>query len=188
MPTDVIKYLLLFAIFCVLAALLKGKTKKKQPQQIKEVPKVQLAQDQPLGEDIDYTSGYKSKWMFTYNEKDAFKKIKEITDELGLSLFAKVRLFDLVEPKPGIENRQAHQWKIQAKHVDFVVCDKKLVARMIIELDDASHDTQAGTERDTFVDAVLQSCGYKVIRIRAVELDNLKSILKFHFAPEAAKL
>jgi len=83
---------------------------------------------------VDYKNGYKSKWMFSYHEKDAFTKIKAITDEMGLFLFAKVRLFDLIEPKEGIENKTAHQWKIQAKHVDFVICDKKLVASVIAEI------------------------------------------------------
>lgn len=133
--------------------------------------------------ETNYTDGYNSKWMFSYNEKDAFSKIKEIADSMGLYLFAKVRLFDLVEPKQGLDNKTAHQWKIQAKHVDFVICDKKLVARVIIELDDASHDTKTREERDSFVDTVLLNCGYKVLHIRNVEPAALKLQLESVFAP-----
>lgn len=133
-------------------------------------------------EKFDYSNGYKSKWLFSYNEKDAYHKIKEITDTMGLYLFAKVRLYDLVEPKQNIEKRQGHVFKIQAKHVDFVVCDEKLVARLIIELDDASHDTQNRSERDKFVNTVLSNCGYKVLHIRAVEPEKLQTELQSIFA------
>lgn len=130
---------------------------------------------------FDYSKGYKSKWLFSYNEKDAYNKIKEVTDPLGLYVFAKVRLFDLVEPKHNIEKRQGHIFKIQAKHVDFVLCDAKLVARMVIELDDTSHDAPDREERDNFVDAVLTDCGYKVLHIRGVEPEKLKSELESVF-------
>jgi hypothetical protein len=131
----------------------------------------------------DYTQGYKSKWMFSCNEKDAYKKIKEITDELNLVLFAKVRLFDLIEPKKGIENGQIYQNKIQSKHVDFVICDSKLVARVVIEYDDASHDAQTREERDIFVNAALSNCGYKVLHMRSIEPDKLKNQLTSVFFP-----
>ncbi len=127
---------------------------------------------------IDYSNGYTSKWLFSYNEKDAFRKIKEVTDKLGLFLFAKVRLYDLVEPKKGSDKFRTLQYKIQAKHVDFVVCDDKLVARHIIELDDASHDSSKRSERDEFVDQVLKNCGYNVIRLRAVNTEELEAFLK----------
>ena len=132
-------------------------------------------------EKIDYSGGYKSKWMFSYNEKDAFYGIKALTDSMGLYLFAKVRLLDLIEPKQQVENKTAYQWKIQAKHVDFVICDKKLVARLVIELDDASHDTKSREERDNFVDAVLLNCGYKVLHIRSIEPDVLRAQLESVF-------
>jgi len=107
---------------------------------------------------------------------------------MGLYLFAKVRLFDLVESKQDIENKLGHQGKIQFKHVDFVICDKKLVARIIIELDDTSHDTQAREERDSFVDAVLLNCGYKVLHIRSVEPDALRAQLDSVFKTASANL
>ncbi|NLH02394.1 MAG: DUF2726 domain-containing protein [Clostridiales bacterium] len=155
----------------VILVLTADKAKsKKQPASIKE-PK----------ELINYANGYKSKWMFSYNEKDAFNKIKAITDELGLYLFAKVRLFDLIEPKEQAKNKTAHQWKIQAKHVDFVICDQKLVARLIIELDDSSHNTKPREERDNFVDNVLLNCGYKILHIRSVEPNKLRAQLESVF-------
>ena len=59
--------------------------------------------------------------------------------------------------------------KVQAKHVDFLLCDSKLVARYIIELDDNSHIAPDRAERDQFVDSVLQAVGYKVLRLNAFD-------------------
>ncbi len=171
MTEELIKYLLIFGAFCIVIAFLNSRLKKK---------------DNKTNKNVDYTKGYKSRWLFSNHEKEAFYKIKEITDSIGLYLFAKVRLFDLLEPKQGIENKLGHQGKIQSKHVDFVICDKKLVARVIIELDDASHDTQPREERDNFVDTVLLNCGYKVLHIRSVEPESLKLQLESVFAPLSA--
>ncbi len=126
----------------------------------------------------DITISYNSKWLFSYNEKDAFRKIKTVTDKLGFTLLAKVRLYDLVEPKKGSEKYRTLKYKIQAKHVDFVVCDEKLVARTIIELDDSSHNSSSRQERDTFVDQVLTNCGYTVLRYKAINADTLENDLK----------
>lgn len=91
---------------------------------------------------INIERAYQKKWILTYNEKDAYRKIKEITDKLGYTLFTKVRLFDLIEPVRGNPKYKTNLYKIQAKHVDFVICDEKLVARYVIELDDNSHNSE----------------------------------------------
>lgn len=87
---------------------------------------------------IDYSKAYQPKWLFSYNEKAFYQKLKTFADRNGLFLFAKVRLLDLVEPRRGQQKYKTYFYKIQAKHVDFVLCDAKLVARWVIELDDTS--------------------------------------------------
>lgn len=123
----------------------------------------------------EYINAYKPKWILTNNEKDAYKKIKEVTDEYGYTTFAKVRLFDLIEPK---NRNPKFRYKIQAKHVDFVICDKKLVARYIIELDDSSHNEPDRINRDEFVDSVLKATGYNVIHIKSIDKEQIKSFLQ----------
>ena len=112
---------------------------------------------------------YQRAWMFSYNEKDAYKKLKPIAEELGYTVFAKVRLLDLLEPVKGNSKYKTYLYKIQAKHVDFVLCDEKLVARYIIELDDSSHDTTDRKKRDNFVDEVVRSVGYEIFHVRAID-------------------
>lgn len=115
--------------------------------------------------------------MFSYAEKDAYHKLTLIANELGYIVFAKVRLLDILEPKREIKKYKTYFYKIQAKHVDFVLCDQKLIARYIIELDDNSHNSQARKERDQFVDEVVKSVGYKIIHTRAITNDIKKQII-----------
>ncbi len=85
-------------------------------------------------------------------------------------------MLDLVTPVKGNPKYKTYFYKVQAKHVDFVLCDEKLVARCVIELDDKSHDTEERQKRDSFVDEVLKSVGYKIIHTRAITDDLKKQI------------
>lgn len=62
--------------------------------------------------------------------------------------------------------------------IRYVICNSKLVAKVIIELDDSSHDTQKRTERDLFVDTVLTTAGYKVIHLRGINEALLEDEIK----------
>ena len=66
---------------------------------------------------------YQNKNVFTEREKFAFARLRSITEKHGYSVLAKVRLFDLIEPSFLTDNKKVAQYKIQAKHVDFVLCD-----------------------------------------------------------------
>lgn len=128
---------------------------ENQPQE--ETPKTEIEEGK------NYRTGYQQKWLLTYNEKAAFKIIKEIAETKGYTVFAKVRMLDLVEPKSINKRDKSYLWKIQAKHVDFVICNEKLIAKWIIEIQDNSHKTTERTERDTLVKDILNACDYKVL-------------------------
>ncbi len=146
----------------VLLILFIQQRRKLNKTQKKEQPEKEEKEPLPI------SGAYKKRWMFTYNEKDAYQKLKEIAEKEGYIVFAKVRLLDLVEPESGNPKYKTYFNKVKAKHVDFVLCDKKLIAKVIIELDDSSHDAVDRKARDAFVDEVLQSVGYKVIHTRAI--------------------
>ena len=118
---------------------------------------------------------YKKRWLLPYNEKDAYKKLQSAAAEVGYTVFSKVRLLDLLEPVSG-KNYRSYFYKVQAKHVDFVLLDEKLVARCIVELDDSSHDASDRKERDAFVDEVVTSVGYQVIHTRAITDETIAQI------------
>lgn len=82
-------------------------------------------------------------------------------------LFAMVRLADLIQVKPQSGGGQTWQNKIQAKHLDFVLCDPEtLEAKLAIELDDASHEKPERRTRDHFVDAALGAAGLPILRVQ----------------------
>lgn len=168
------KYIIIISIFFIFALIateeiedIKYKKKLKEKGYTKTADDNQNEFEQGANK-IPITGAYQSKWLLTYNEKDAFRKIKIITDELGCYIFSKVRLLDLLEPVKGNPKYKTYFYKVQAKHVDFVILDEKLVARCVVELDDSSHDAADRKERDDFVDEALCSVGYQVIRARAV--------------------
>ena len=74
-------------------------------------------------------------------------------------------------------------YRIQAKHVDFVICDEKLVAKYIIELDDNSHNAPDRIQRDLFVDAVLTKTGYKVLHTRAIDENQILRFIGINVTP-----
>ena len=105
---------------------------------------------------------YQARPLFSAHERAAYRTLKAMTDELGLVLFVKVRLLDLAEPRPHHRKYQLYLNKVSAKHVDFVVCSAKSEPRLVIELDDFTHE----------------SCGYGVVHTRNVDRDELYPVLR----------
>ena len=116
----------------------------------------------------NYTDCYQAKYLLTKNEWYAHKKLKEIADAKGLIICPKVRMLDIVEPRKGEKDYKTLFYKIQAKHLDFVICDQGMHILGVLELDDSSHDQKGRQERDSFVDEVLEGVGYKVIHTRYI--------------------
>lgn len=123
-------------------------------------------------EAVDYSQAYQAKYLLTGNEWHEYKKLRQYAAEKGLIICPKVRLLDIVEPRKG-QNYRSLMGKIQSKHVDFLITDPDLRIKGVVELDDGSHDTQDRKERDEFVDLVLQSVGYTVVRTRGVTEETL---------------
>ena len=127
-------------------------------------------------EAIDFSNAYQSKYLLTKNEWIQYKKLKESADIKGYVICPKVRLFDIIEPRKGHAKYKMLMYKIQAKHVDFVICDRNMHIKAVIELDDKSHDQKERKERDAFVNLILRSVGYKVIHTRYITNDILDLI------------
>lgn len=118
--------------------------------------------DAPAEPDFPYKP---TKSLLTPTEHAFYSVLKEITPP-GLAIFAKVRLPDLLWLPYYTKEKQAHFNRIRAKHVDFVLCDTETLApRLIIELDDPSHDAADRTERDAFVNGALDAAGFSVMRV-----------------------
>lgn len=164
---------ILFVVVVVIAVLII----KNRKAPIKSVEPTKSIDEEMTTPELPIVGAYQKRWMFTFNEKDAYSKLLPIAQEQGYIVFAKVRVLDLIEPIKGSPKYKTYFYKIQAKHVDFVLCDKKLVARYIIELDDSSHETEHRKQRDAFLDQALSSAGYKIIHVKAIT-EELKAQLQ----------
>lgn len=137
----------------------KKKSTDKQPTQIPEEGESQQK---------DYSKSYQAKYLLTKNEWYEHKKLQKIAAEKGLVICPKVRLLDIIEPRKGEKDYKSLFYKVQAKHVDFLICDQSMHIKAVLELDDNSHNQKDRQSRDTFVDQILTSVGYKVIRTHSI--------------------
>ena len=126
----------------------------------------------------DITKLYNAKPILTGREYEFYKKLRPLAYECGLSIYTKVRLADLVEPKPKSENSMWMECfnKIRSKHIDFALADEDTNIIALIELDDKSHERPDRIERDEFVNAVLKNTGYVLLRTYG-ELDVIEEYL-----------
>ena len=125
---------------------------------------------------VNYSQAYQAKYLLTRNEWHEYKKLKQFAEAKNLQICPKVRLLDIIEPRRGETNYKSLLFKVQSKHVDFLICDQDLHIKAVVELDDGSHDSKNRKDRDEFVDTILTGVGYKVIHTRAVTEDTLKDI------------
>lgn len=141
----------------------------KKPQQ----GNTAIEKDNPK---TDYSQSYQRKYLLTKNEYREYMTLRKIAAEKDLIICPKVRLLDIIEPRKGEKDYKTLFFKVQAKHVDFVICDKDLRIKAVLELDDNSHDQKDRQDRDAFVDQILTSVGYKVIHTRSVTESTLDGL------------
>jgi hypothetical protein len=92
-------------------------------------------------------------------------------------LFAKIRVADLLWMPKGTDSRRSHFNKIQAKHIDFVLCDHDVVRPILaIELDDSSHGSATRQSRDAFVDEALRAARLPLLRVPCKPSYNLNDL------------
>jgi hypothetical protein len=114
-------------------------------------------------------------YLLSQAERSLFSVLNEAVKDHHI--FAKVRLADLVWMPKGTASWQSHFNRVQSKHIDFVICDRKSIRPLLcIELDDASHSRSDRQTRDQFMDAALLAAGLPLIRIRAARGYNVAEL------------
>lgn len=160
--------IIIFLIF----KIIQSKKRPSVPEHIPEIPTTNAEPDL-----TQYSGKYKRKYLLTLNEKEQYLKIKSVTDKLGLHLFAKVRLADIIEPIPGQKNWKSLWYKIQAKHVDFFICKPTMASLCALEIDDSSHNQANRKQRDEFVDFILKDSQIPIIRKNYIQCEELEKQL-----------
>lgn len=98
------------------------------------------------------------------------------------TVFAKVRVSDIVTVPSGVSNRQAQVNRVLAKHVDFAICDPSTLRVLVgIEVDDASHKRLDRQERDSFLAEVFACAKLPLIRVpvkHGYTLDEVRALVE----------
>lgn len=111
---------------------------------------------------------YHKKYLLTKYEWHFFKELKPITDKLNYHILAKIRIADLIDVDDNLDNstHQKYLNKIISKHIDFALCNPDdFKIKLLIELDDSSHDKADVIKRDIFLESVCEKTEYKLLRV-----------------------
>ena len=110
---------------------------------------------------------------YPYGLRDDFLSAAEIsfyhvlrsTLALDMTILIKPRLSDILFVRQPHINKGARS-RIDRKHVDFLLCETAtLKPRLVIELDDSSHQRQDRKERDALVDGALKAAGLPILHV-----------------------
>ena len=165
-----------FIIFIIIKVINYFKQRRTK-EQLKNLKLQEYNKDKEKEENIkqeELNKNYKiNNNIFTETEKNFYKILKLITDELNLNILSKVRLADIIYTK---NKNYKYFNKIKAKHIDFVLIDKEGNIKLLIELDDKTHNNYDRKQRDKFINEIFENEKTKLLRINAQYTYNLQEI------------
>lgn len=114
--------------------------------------------------EIKYRPYYGKKYILTRAETEFYEVLKGVIGEKNI-VFCKVRMEDIVGAKDN-QYKEVNRNRIKSRHADFVIFNKEtLTIRLVVELDDASHNDIEVKKKDKFKDEVYGNAGIKIARI-----------------------
>ncbi len=115
------------------------------------------------------------KWTYIYKRRDFLmsRAEHECYDNLMLAVGENYYIFPQVHLTTIVDNRVVGQdWRgafshINGKSVDFVICDKAYISpKLVIELDDKTHEREDRVERDVEVERILAVANLPLLRLQ----------------------
>src|SRR3984893_11003328 len=82
----------------------------------------------------------KKKFFFSAAERSFYEILRRMAPDH--TVFAKVRMCDVITVSKESGSWRASRNRIQSKHLDFLICDATLAPVVAIELDDSSHESE----------------------------------------------
>jgi len=126
--------------------------------------------------EVNYQPYEKKRYFFTVTELKFHELLKGIIGD-NYYIFPKVRICDIIEPKN--KGKYADFNRIKSKHVDFLICTKDpITSKIIVELDDRSHNVPIRQERDGFVDEIFANSGIPIVHIKVQYEYNKEEVTK----------
>lgn len=150
----------IWGIMMLYKSMFKDNEKKKQDKSIEE------NQEIVSGEKVIYP--YKiNNPIFSPKEGYFYRDVRPIADKLGLLVFTKMRLADLLYIPKGTADYQKWFNRIKAKHIDFIFVDREMHIKLLVEVDDPTHNKPDRQARDEEVDEIFRQQGLEVLHLRA---------------------
>lgn len=164
-----IKYIdlmiILFVIFLIvyLLVIINDRKKKIEKEQMK-------AYEETLSDKTIVDDSYQKAELLSAREKSFYNDIRAIAEKYNFSVLSKVRLADIVNVSEDVRKQSPDWWrmfeKISQKHIDFALADKAdLDIKLLIEVDDLSHQRLDRIERDIFVDSVCEQSNIAILHL-----------------------
>jgi len=123
----------------------------------------------------------KKKFFFSTAERSFYEILRQIAP--NHTIFAKVRLRDLISVSNGSKTWQTDDSPIQSKHLDFLICDATLAPVVAIEFDDLAHGRANRQVRDQHVDGASAATAVPIVRIPlkpSYVLDDIRRLISPH--------
>lgn len=159
-------WILGFAILVfVVSAIYYMNKKPEKPKNSIETQNTEEQELQPIG---NVVFPYKlTQRIFSPKEGYFYRDVRPIADKLGLIVFTKMRVADLLYIPKRTENEKAWFNRIKAKHIDFILVDSNYKVRLLVEVDDSTHNRSDRHARDEEVDEMFRQQGLEVLHLRA---------------------
>lgn len=101
-------------------------------------------------------------YLLTVQERDFFRYLQIKFSDKYL-IFTQVSLSALVQIKENQKDKYERRGLIDKFYVDFVLCSKDdIKPRLVIELNDKTHELSNRKERDQYIEALLKSADLKL--------------------------
>ena len=151
---------LIWGIKMIFKTLFKDDSEKKVKKNAEDTI------EEETGEKITYPYKLKQR-IFSDKEGYFFRDVRPIADKLGLIVFTKMRIADMLEVPNN--HPEFTKWfnKIKAKHIDFIFVDQNYHIKLLVEVDDPSHNRPDRQARDQEVDEMFRQQGLEVLHLRA---------------------
>lgn len=115
--------------------------------------------------------------LITDYEKELYKILNKMIDKEKYTILSKIRLADLLNT---ISSNNKAFYKISSKHIDFAIANvENLEIKILIELDDKTHNNPERMQRDEFINKNLAQNGYKVLRITNLDGYEIKETIEY---------
>jgi hypothetical protein len=101
----------------------------------------------------------------TKAEQQTYRSLLRAVED-QYAVMAKVRLWDFIWLTNDPPDRKRYLGNLSCRHVDFLICDRYTLApRLVIELDDRSHQKPEAIAADRYKDELFKAASLPILRL-----------------------